>query len=176
MSQSCLLLCALIKSYICTTMEILLQNNEDHYNEMAAIMCNTEPWITLKRDHQACLGSIRGDSKEVYCLFEDGEVIGVIILQIGGTFRGYLQSICIAPKTRGKGYGHIAMEFCEKRIFSFSPNFFLCVSSFNKGAQKLYYSLGFKLIGEIKDFVIEGYSELLLRKTIGSFTSFKPKQ
>lgn len=155
-------------------MEIILQKDESHYNEMATIMCNTEPWITLKRDHQACFNSLRGDGKEVYILGENGKVIGVIVLQMGGTFRGYLQSICISPQARDKGYGHKAIDFCEKRIFSVSPNFFLCVSSFNKGAQKLYYSLGFELIGEIKDFVIEGYSELLLRKSIGSFTSFKP--
>lgn len=157
-------------------MDIILQNDESHYGQMANIMCNTEPWITLKRDYQACLNSIRGDGKEVYAIEDDGKLIGVIILQMMGTFRGYLQSVCLAPEARGKGYGHKAIEFCEKRIFSVSPNFFLCVSSFNKGAQKLYFSLGFELVGEIKDFVIEGYSELLLRKSIGSFTSFKPKQ
>ncbi|MEN6618811.1 MAG: N-acetyltransferase [Rikenellaceae bacterium] len=157
-------------------MDIILQNDESHYSEMAAIMCNTEPWITLKRGHQACLNSLRGDGKEVYTIKERKKVVGVIVLQMTGTFCGYLQSVCIAPEARGKGYGHKAIEFCEKRIFSVSPNFFLCVSSFNKGAQKLYFSLGFELIGEIKDFVIEGYSELLLRKSIGSFTSFKPKQ
>ena len=44
---------------------------------------------------------------------------------------------------------------------------FICVSSFNSGAIKLYYEFGFKLIGEMENFVKEGFTELLLRKTVG---------
>ncbi len=155
-------------------LRIELQKDETHYGAMAQIMCNTDPWITLKRDQAACLSSLRGDGKEVYTLFLDGEVVGVVVLQVLGSFRIYLQSICIAEKTRGKGVGSEVMDYLEKRIFAESPNFFLCVSDFNEGAQKLYYGRGFELVGKIKDFVIEGRSELLLRKTVGSFTSFKP--
>lgn len=155
--------------------EIKLQKDEAHFSEMASIMCNSEPWITLQRNHAACLGSLRGEGKEVYTVFSAGEVIGVVGLQVLGSFRIYLQSICIAEKARGKGVGSRVLDFCEERIFSESPNFFLCVSGFNKEAQKLYFGRGFELIGEIKDFVIEGQSELLLRKSVGSFTSFKPK-
>ncbi|MFA7200254.1 MAG: GNAT family N-acetyltransferase [Bacteroidales bacterium] len=155
-------------------MKILLQSDERHYDKMALIMSSTDPWITLQRDQAACLASLKGEGKEVYAIEEEGEVIGVIVLQMTGTFRGYLQVLCIDDKYRGKGYGKAAVAFCEKRIFSTSPNFFLCVSSFNTVAQQFYYDLGFSLIGEIKDFVLEGYSELFLRKTIGSFSSFKP--
>jgi len=76
--------------------------------------------------------------------------------------------------TEGKDMEKQPLPFVEERIFSTSPNFFLCVSSFNTAAQQFYYDLGFSLIGEVKDFVLEGYSELFLRKTIGSFSSFKP--
>lgn len=155
-------------------MKIVLQSDERHFDKMALIMSSTDPWITLKRDRAACLASLRGEGKEVYAIEKEDEVIGVIVLQMTGTFRGYLQVLCIDDKYRGKGYGKAAVAFCEKRIFSTSPNFFLCVSSFNTTAQQFYYDLGFSLIGEVKDFVLEGYSELFLRKTIGSFSSFKP--
>lgn len=157
-------------------LEILLQVNEQHFDAMAAIMCSTDPWITLKRTHNDCLQSLRGTGKEVYTVLLEGKVVGVVVLQLLGTFRIYLQSICIAESARGKGVGGQVLGFLEDRIFSESPNFFLCVSKFNQGAQKLYYSRGFKLVGEIEDFVIEGQSELLLRKSIGSFTSFIPKK
>lgn len=156
-------------------MKIKLQTDETHYPVMAGIMCSTDPWISLKKTKDDCLASLRGDGKEVYTVEEDtGEVVGVIVLQMLGTFKGYLQSICLSDQVRGKGYGHLAIQFCEDRIFSVSPNFFLCVSSFNKRAQKFYFSQGFQLIGEIPDFVVEGHSELLLRKSIGSFASFIP--
>lgn len=43
---------------------------------------------------------------------------------------------------------------------------FLCVSSFNPRARALYERLGYELIGELKDFVIDGASELLMRKRL----------
>jgi len=51
---------------------------------------------------------------------------------------------------------------------------FICVSSFNYRAKKLYLSLGFEQVGEFKDMSIKGHSELLLRKTIGTYSEFIP--
>lgn len=157
-------------------MKILLQNSEENFSAMAQIMCSTDPWITLQKSHEDCMNSLRGEGKEVYAIMEDdGSVCGVIVLQMSGTFKGYLQSICLSEKVRGKGYGHKAISFCEERIFSVSPNFFLCVSSFNTRAQKFYFSQGFEQVGRIPDFVLDGYDELLLRKSTGSFASFAKK-
>jgi ribosomal protein S18 acetylase RimI-like enzyme len=66
------------------------------------------------------------------------------------------------------------IEFAEQRIFRQSPNVFLCVSSFNKHAQKLYERLGYQHVGELPDFVVRGYSEILMRKTRGPLLEFKP--
>ncbi len=52
-------------------------------------------------------------------------------------------------------------------IFSLSPNVFLCVSSFNKKAQNFYQKLGYKKVGVIIDYLVEGYDEILMRKTVG---------
>jgi hypothetical protein len=40
---------------------------------------------------------------------------------------------------------------------------------------KLYYELGFKLVGELENFVKEGFSELLLRKTVGPRVGYQGK-
>ena len=95
------------------------------------------------------------------------DIAGFVILQVCGTFSGYIQTICIREDYRGMGFGTKLLEFCEERILKFSPNIFICVSSFNKGAIKLYYKFGFKLVGELDNFIKEGYTELLLRKTVG---------
>ncbi len=41
---------------------------------------------------------------------------------------------------------------------------FLCVSSFNDGARRLYERLGYQYIRELRDHLMPGASELLYRK------------
>jgi ribosomal protein S18 acetylase RimI-like enzyme len=62
------------------------------------------------------------------------------------------------------------MAFAEERIFQEVPNVFLCVSSFNQEAQRFYARLGYEQVGELKDYVVRGHSEFLMRKTIGPLT------
>ena len=40
--------------------------DEDTLNCCAAMMSESEPWLTLKRDLQGCQEAMRGDYKEVY--------------------------------------------------------------------------------------------------------------
>jgi ribosomal protein S18 acetylase RimI-like enzyme len=140
----------------------------------ARMMEETDPWITLEMDYNQCLLAFEGKCKEVYVVESENEIAGFVILQVCGTFSGYIQTICIGKDHRGKGFGRKLLQFCEERILQFSPNVFICVSSFNKGAMKLYYDFGFKLVGEMENFVKQGFSEFLLRKTVGPRAGYKP--
>jgi ribosomal protein S18 acetylase RimI-like enzyme len=64
------------------------------------------------------------------------------------------------------------MDFAEKRILFEVPNVFLMVSSFNNGARRLYDRRGYKVVGELKDFIVSGYSEIIMRRTIGPTADF----
>ena len=149
------------------TFTINLTNDPEKFGVCALMMSMSEPWITLGIDYHLSMNAFVGPCKEIYVLEKGKEIAGFVILQICGTFSGYIQTICIDEKYRGEGLGKRLLCFCEERIHKISPNVFICVSSFNKGAIKLYYEFGFKLVGELKDFVKEGFDELLLRKTIG---------
>lgn len=138
----------------------------------AKMMCATDPWITYTMDYEYCLKAFEGDCKEIYVLENDNGIAGFVILQVCGTFKGYIQTLCVSETHRGKGLGKMLLQFCEKRILKISPNIFICVSSFNKNAIKLYYEFGFKLVGELTDFVKEGLTELLLRKTVGPMVGY----
>ena len=92
---------------------------------------------------------------------------------MAGTFKGYIQTICVSQEARGKGIGTALIQFAENRIFNVSPNVFMCVSSFNNEATKLYKQLGYEKIGELKDFILKGYSEILLRKSTGTLSEFQ---
>ncbi len=156
-------------------MKINLTTDEKVFDECAEIMNASEPWITLNRNLENCKEAMRGNNKEIYVLTENRILIGFAVIQINGTFKGYIQSILIKEQHRGKGFGSMLIEYCEKRIFEISPNIFMCVSAFNTNAEKLYYKLGFEKIGELKNFIVYGETEILLRKTIGPISEFQPK-
>jgi len=152
-----------------------LTTDDQDISVCAMMMAETDPWITLEMNYELCLKAFEGPSKEIYVIAHNEKIAGFVILQTGGTFKGYIQTLCIGEAYRGKGLGKKLLQFCEERILKISPNIFICVSSFNKGAIKLYYEFGFKLIGELNDFVKEGFTELLLRKTYGPMVGFKNK-
>jgi ribosomal-protein-alanine N-acetyltransferase len=155
--------------------DIEITKNPKDFEVCALMMAETDPWITLDMNYNQCLKAFEGNCKEIYVLRIKNSIAGFVILQVCGTFSGYIQTICISEKYRGKGFGTKLLRFCEERILKFSPNVFICVSSFNKGAIKLYYEFGFKLVGELDNFVKEGLTELLLRKTVGPRAGYKAK-
>jgi ribosomal protein S18 acetylase RimI-like enzyme len=138
----------------------------------ARMMANSEPWLTLRRDRDASLKILTDPSKEVQLAIVGNEIIGFTILDMHGVFIGYLQSVCVAPQWRGKGIGSQLMDHVEKRILSETPNIFICVSSFNERAQRLYKRRGYEVVGELKNWIVPGHSEILMRKTISSLTEF----
>jgi [ribosomal protein S18]-alanine N-acetyltransferase len=137
----------------------------------ARLMCSSEPWLTLGRGYEASLELMRDETKERYVARAGESLAGFLVLNMRGAFRGYIQIVCVAPDSRGMGIGTRLVRFAEERIFRETPNVFLCVSSFNSGARRLYERLGYRLVGELTDYLVRGHSELLMRKTIGPLES-----
>lgn len=142
----------------------------------AQIMATSEPWITLKRTYGDALKIVANPLREVYVAVSKEEITGFIILQMEGTFTGYIQTLAVRADWQGQGLGSRLIAFAEKRIFAEKPNAFICVSSFNKKAQKLYRRLGYAKIGVLKNFIVSGHDEILLRKTIGPLAEFKTEK
>jgi len=137
------------------------------------MMASSEPWKTLGRTYEACLERMRDETKERYvALGEDGRALGFIVLNMQGAFVGYIQTVCVAAETRGQGLGARLVRFAEERIHRDSPNVFLCVSSLNEGAKRLYERLGYAVVGELADYLVRGHSEILMRKSRGSLDEF----
>ncbi len=136
----------------------------------ARMMAGTEPWITLRRGYEACLRVMLDESRERYVAYRGDRLAGLLVLNVKGAFVGYIQSVCAAEELRGTGVGTALVAFAEGRIFRDFRNCFICVSDFNHGARRLYERLGFRLVGELSDYVVAGHSELLLRKSSGPLT------
>ena len=154
--------------------DIVLTTDQRDFSVCARMMAETDPWITLGMDYDYCLKAFDGSFREVFVLRKASRVIGFVIMQMQGTFKGYIQTVCIDSEHRGAGYGTKVLGFCEERILKYSPNIFICVSSFNIKALELYLKFGFERIGELKDFIKPGFTELLLRKTVGPIADYAP--
>lgn len=140
----------------------------------AQIMCATSPWTRYGFSREQCRKAFEGEGREVYVLESASSLQGFIILQMQGTFKGYIQTLCVDPASRAKGRGTALLQFAENRIRQVSPNLFICVSDFNTEAARLYFRFGFEKIGELRDFLKPGIHEWLLRKSAGPVAGYVP--
>ncbi|NEP62682.1 MAG: GNAT family N-acetyltransferase [Symploca sp. SIO2G7] len=140
----------------------------------AQMMSQSDPWLTLGRDYDASYKTICDPSKEIYLATIEETIAGFIIINMTGVFTGYIQSVCVDAEWRGQGIGTQMIKYAEELIFQSVPNVFICVSSFNKDALRLYKRLGYSVIGELEDYIISGASEILLRKTVAPLMLFSP--
>jgi len=139
----------------------------------ATLMASSEPWLTLGRSYDVALQLLRRPTHEVVVAERAGTLLGFLILTMQGPFPGYVQTVAVDPAHRGQGIGTRLIRWAEERIFRESPNVFLCVSSFNPDALRLYRRLGYDAVGELPDYLVPGHAEILLRKSRGPWASFQ---
>jgi ribosomal-protein-alanine N-acetyltransferase len=143
---------------------------QDEAESCARLMASSEPWLTLGRDYEASLRVLQDPTREVYVARDQEGLAGFIILCLTGAFVGYIQTVLVQSERRGQGLGTRLIQFAEQRIRKESPNVFMCVSSFNDDARRLYQRLGYQVVGELTDYIVSGHSEILLRKSWGPLT------
>lgn len=161
-----------------TTGDIRIRRLEDRAEAewCAQLMATSEPWITLKRGFDDAMRILTSPAREVYVARAGETIVGFTVLIMRGAFVGFIQTIGVAPEWRNRGVGTRLVRFAEERIFKVSPNVFMCVSSFNKDAKRLYDRLGYEVVGELENFIVRGHSEVLLWKTMGPTTEFTPRE
>ena len=139
-------------------------------------MATNEPWITLQRNYDHSIKLLEDPLSEVYLLRNGEERLGFIMIKLKGAFTGYIQTIVFLEVVRGKGLGEAAIRYIEEIIFKVSPNVFICVSSFNTRARKLYLCMGYEVVGVLTNYIQQGLDEVLLRKTRGPLNDFKKQK
>ena len=141
--------------------------------ECAQLMAGTEPWITLGISAEFARAIVTDPARQLFLVRDGQGVAGFIVLDMRGMLTGYIGVLCVRSDRRGEGLGSSLIAWAEDRMFKDSPNVFICVSSFNAGARRLYERLGFQVVGTLRDFVVRGHDELLLRKTRGTWSEFR---
>ncbi len=132
----------------------------------ARMMAASEPWLTLAQDAGRIAAGLRQPGVELWIAREAGAPAALLALAPRG-FAGapYLKTLAVAPQARGRGWGTRLLRFAEAR-FARQGRLFLLVSSFNTGAQRLYWRHGYQKRGVLPDFVAPGYSEWILSKDL----------
>jgi len=138
----------------------------DDYEWCAAMMASTEPWITLGRYLEECRAALVRPGTELFIARDDDLPVGfILVASYGLAGSPYIASIAVAGGVRGHGVGSQLLCFAEE-YFAGRGHVFLLVSSFNQGAQRLYRRHGYEFVGELKDYVVPGLSELILHKRL----------
>jgi ribosomal protein S18 acetylase RimI-like enzyme len=132
----------------------------------ARLMAASEPWITLRRGYDVLLPAALDPEYVVLVARRGGAPCGFIRIHPRGVAGSpYVASVAVAESERGRGVGTALLDATEARY----PNaryVFLCVSAFNTRARKLYERHGYRLVGELPDYVVDGASELLMGKKL----------
>ncbi len=141
-----------------------------HVKTCDAIVAASEPWKTLgeRFDFATALSrKVRTYDRAYVCTVEH-KAVGFVIFSPQPVFArgGYIRSIGVAPSMRRLGIGGKLLSFAEKIISGFSPNIYLCVSSFNRKAQAFYKNAGYAMVGKLPDLILPGASEYIYWKRL----------
>jgi ribosomal protein S18 acetylase RimI-like enzyme len=140
---------------------------EDERSWAAGLLAGSEPWITLGRTYEHCYSSCTDPEFMVYVAHCEEKPCGAIILDPRGLAGSpYLKSLIVEMGYRSRGAGAALLEFAEDLFRPSSRHFFLCVSSFNIRAIAFYERHGYVKVGEFRDYIIEGESEILMHKRL----------
>jgi ribosomal protein S18 acetylase RimI-like enzyme len=129
-------------------------------------MAASEPWITLGRGLDVLLPAALDPDYVVLVARLGGEPCGFIRVHPRGVAGSpYVASVAVAEAARGRGVGTALLDATEAR-WPKARYVFLCVSDFNVRARALYERHGYRLVGTLPDYVVDGHAELLMAKRL----------
>jgi [ribosomal protein S18]-alanine N-acetyltransferase len=136
-------------------------------DQASLLLAGSEPWVTLGITADQCRKTCHDPEYMVYMAYTGHKPSGIIILDPRGVAGSpYMKSIAVYREFRGQGIGSALLAYAESLFRSKYRHMFLCVSSFNQRAQNFYEAHGYQVVGEFKDYIIEGESEILMHKRI----------
>ena len=100
-------------------------------------------------------------------LKDNGDCLGFMYFMPKGVFGSYpyLHIIAVKEEYRNLGIGKQLIHYFEENSSGHSSTkYFLTVDDFNPQAKKLYESLGYQRIGELKDFYKNGITSYIMMK------------
>ncbi len=116
----------------------------------------------------ALLSHAAAQRKLFVALNEREDCLGFVCFMPKGVFGSYpcLHLIAVKEEYRNPGIGKQLIKYFEEHSSDYSSTkCFLTVDDFNPQARKLYESLGYRCVGELKDFYRNGITSCIMMKT-----------
>lgn len=133
----------------------------------AKLLSVSEPWTILGVTPEQCLKNCRDPEYQVYVAHLDNKPVGFVIYDPRGLAGSpYIKSIAVSPEFRNRKLGTELLQYAENIARIHSKHIFLCVSSFNTRACVFYENHGYQAVGELKDYIIQGESEIIMHKSL----------
>lgn len=138
-------------------------------------LAQMHPWQTMNYSVATLENYLR---RKDACLYQYAIVTetlaGVLCVRYPWLRGVYIELVAIFPTQQGLGIGHDLMEWLATQLTS-NANLWALVSRINPKARQFYQQEGFVEIGELQDFVFEGYHEILLRKLLSTSSAQPPR-
>ncbi len=141
----------------------------DDVPALAEILASQDPWRKLGFGRDDCRRLLERANQQILTVTDsrDGVVALAGWVQRGVIGQPYLNLLAVSPGVQGRGIGAALLREVEHRAFETSRNLFLCVSGFNERARRFYLREGYEEIGVIREFLVAGCDEVLMRKSLG---------
>jgi len=138
------------------------------------LVLSSEPWITLGYGEAEVEAIARSSTADNLLVALAGDrVVGFTLSTPGVLLGEYLRLLAVESDRRAAGIGRRLMEELERRAFAHWPNVYLCVSDFNTGARAFYRRMGYEEVGALRDLLMPGTAEILMRKTAGAWRGYR---
>ena len=151
----------------------------DSASELDAAVCrrlilSTEPWITLGYDEsnvQAIVRSAESDNLLVARVEDD--IVGFALSTPGILLGEYLKILVVDDAHRSRGVGRKLMESARAaRLPQLAERLSLRIRLQPRCARQFYQRLGYEEVGLLKDLLLPGRGEVLMRKSIAAWQRF----
>jgi ribosomal protein S18 acetylase RimI-like enzyme len=134
---------------------------------LAARIVAMPPWSVMNYPADAMQSFLEapGETVSRYRLDRRGEDAGIVSIRYPWLKGPYLELLALLPDFQNQGLGTNILRWLEgEAVKSEARNLWVCASSFNHGALRLYEGYGFQPVATLPGLVVDGYDEILLRK------------
>ena len=143
---------------------------EKHVTVCVKILQNTEMGTVYFSNYEKTVDLLLHalSQRGLFVALDDhGECLGFMYFMPKGVFGSYpyLHIVAVKEECRNRGIGKQLIKYFEENASDYSSTkCFLTVDDFNPQARKLYESLGYQCVGELRDFYKNGVTSYIMMK------------
>lgn len=139
---------------------------KEHCISCAHILASMDPWRSLGYRPEALTRYLSRTDPALarYVIAVEGETAGVICIRYPWLMGSFLEVLAVFAPFQGRGIGKEVILWIEHLTHKACRNVWTTVSGENVSGQRFYAAMGFLEVAVLKDLILSGRNEILLRK------------